>query len=139
MIVNSHFDAEAMVKSGVSGKTNSTKHHQAFSSGRCISNLILRVSSLLYLYPGIQEAVRQSDWLFTILRGNSALRGVNGRSMSKFAENHILYLLQPYLQSISEIRRTTSHVTLEAAVKVSLILNLGPLSPQTNRTYLIII
>ena len=48
------------------------------------SNLVARVSSLLYLYSGIQEAVRQSDWLFTILRRNSVLRGVNDLGMSKF-------------------------------------------------------
>ena len=43
-----------------------------------------RVSSLSHPQSKIQEAVRQSNWLFTILRGNSVLRGVNGRSMSKF-------------------------------------------------------
>ena len=30
------------------------------------TNLVPSVSSLLYLYSGIQEAVRQSDWLFAI-------------------------------------------------------------------------
>ena len=43
-----------------------------------------RVSSLLYLYSGIQEAVQQSDWLFTILRRSSVLLWVNGCGMSKF-------------------------------------------------------
>ena len=47
-------------------------------------NLVPRVSSLLCLCSGIQEAVRQSDWLFAILGCNSDLRGVNDRSMSKF-------------------------------------------------------
>ena len=46
-------------------------------------NLVPRVSSLLYLYSGMQEAIRQSDWLFAILRGNSVLRGVNCHGMSK--------------------------------------------------------
>ena len=49
-----------------------------------IINLVPRVSSLLYLYSGIQEAVRQSDWLFAILGCNSDLRGVNDLGMSKF-------------------------------------------------------
>ena len=47
-------------------------------------NLVPRVSSLLFLYSGIREAIRQSDWLFAILRGNSVLRGVNGHGLSKF-------------------------------------------------------
>ena len=47
-------------------------------------NLVPRVSSLLFLYSGIQEAVRQSDWLFAILGRNSDLRGVNDLGMSKF-------------------------------------------------------
>ena len=49
-----------------------------------IGNLVPRVSSLLYLYSGIQEAVRQSDWMFAILLGNSVLCRVNSRGMSKF-------------------------------------------------------
>ena len=48
------------------------------------SNLVPRVSSLLYLYSGMQEAVQQSDWLFAILHGNSVLCGINNRGMSKF-------------------------------------------------------
>ena len=47
-------------------------------------NLVPRVSSLLYLYSGIQEAVRQSDWPFAILGCNSDLRWVNDLGMSKF-------------------------------------------------------
>ena len=47
-------------------------------------NLVPRVSSLLYLYSGIQEAVQQSDWLLTILRRNSFLRWVKDLCMSKF-------------------------------------------------------
>ena len=39
-----------------------------------LRNLVPRVISLLYLYSGIQEAVRQSDWLFAILRRYSILR-----------------------------------------------------------------
>ena len=47
------------------------------------NNLVPRVTSLLYLHSGIQEAVRQSDCLFAILGRNSDLRGVNDFGMSK--------------------------------------------------------
>ena len=67
----------------------------AFSIHCSTANLVPRVSSLLYLYSGMQEAVRQSDWLFAILRGNSVLRWV--------------------LQFISEIRSITSHFILDEA------------------------
>ena len=52
--------------------------------------LVPGVSPLLYLYSGIQEAVRQPNWLLTILPSNSVLpwhvRGtaVNDGGMSKF-------------------------------------------------------
>ena len=46
-------------------------------SNREISNLVPRVSSLLYLYSGIHEAVQRFDWLLAILGRNSDLRGVN--------------------------------------------------------------
>ena len=45
---------------------------------------------------GIHEAVRQTHRLFTILRGNSVLRGVNGRGMLKFD-------LKPYSLPIQTI------------------------------------
>ena len=61
-----------------------------------LNNLVPRVSSLLYLYSWILEAVRQCDWLFAILRGNSVLRWVNGHGMSKF---HVM----PYSLSIPTI------------------------------------
>ena len=44
-------------------------------------NLVPRVSSLLYLYSGIQEAIRQSDWMFAILRRCSVLGRVNSLDM----------------------------------------------------------
>ena len=50
-----------------------------------VVNLVPRVSSLLYLYSGIQEAVRQSDWLLAILGRNSDLRRVNDPGMLKFS------------------------------------------------------
>ena len=63
----------------------------------CIQvNLVPRVSSLLYLYSGIQEADRQSDWLFAILGRNSDLRWVNDLGMSKFS-------LKPYSLPIPTI------------------------------------
>ena len=99
------------------------------------SNLVPRMSSLLYLYSGIQEAVRQSDWLFTILRCNSVLCGVNDLGISKFDVTTFFTYCDHHLQLISEIRRITSHFILEAAVKVSRICNLGPFLLQTNRAY----
>ena len=100
------------------------------------SNLVSRVSSLLYLYSGIHEAVRQSDWLFAILGRNSDLRGVNYLSMSKFdVKLHPLPMPTIILQLISKIRRFTSHFIFEAAVKVSRVCNLGPFSLQTNGAY----
>ena len=60
------------------------------------ANLVPRVSSLLYLHSGIQEAVRQSDWLFAILGRNSDLRWVNDLDVSKFS-------LKPYSLPIPTI------------------------------------
>ena len=87
--------------------------------------LVPRMSSLLSLYSGIQEAVRQSEWLFVILGRKFDLRGVN--DLFTYSEHH--------LQLISEIQRITNHFIFEAAVKVSRICNLGPFSLQTNQAY----
>ena len=100
-------------------------------------NLVPRVSSLLYLYSGIQEAVWQSDWMFAILRRYSVLRRVNSRGMSKFnIKPYSLPIPDNQLQSFSKIRKITSHFIFEAAVKVSRICNLRPFSLQTNQAYI---
>ena len=52
-----------------------------FTRNKPNTNLVPRVSLLPYLYSGIQEAVRQSDWLFAILRRYSVLGRVNSRGM----------------------------------------------------------
>ena len=62
--------------------TNLDSRHSSFVVDPL--NLVPRVSSLLYLYSGIQEAVWQSDWLFIILRRNSVLRVVNDLGIAKF-------------------------------------------------------
>ena len=95
-----------------------------------------RVSSLLCIYSGTQETVLQSDWLFAILSGDSVLSEVNGRSMSKFdVKPYSLPNSTIFSKFISEIWRITSHFNLEAAVKVSLMFNLGQFSAQRNRAY----
>ena len=66
-------------------------------------NLVPRVSSLLYFYPGIPEAVQQSDWPFAILRRNSVLRGINGRGMSKFIVQWSKFDKKPYSLPIPTI------------------------------------
>ena len=94
-------------------------------------NLVLRVSSFLYLYSGIQEAIRQSDWPSAIFHLNSVFRRVNGRGMSKFDVKPISFTFSDHpLQFISYVRRITSHFILEAAVKFSITLNLGSFSPK---------
>ena len=89
------------------------------------------MSSLLYLYSGIQEAVRLSDGLFTILRGNSVLREVNSHGMSEFHVKlySLPYLFPPSFAVYFQNSKDNEHFILEAAVKVSLIVNLGPFSP----------
>ena len=92
------------------------------------------MSSLLYLYSGIQEAVRQSDWLFAILRRYSVF------SLGK-QPWHVKFNVKPYSLPIPtiicnlfpKIRRKPSYFIFEAAMKVSRIL--GPFSLQTNRAY----
>ena len=68
------------------------------------ANVVPRVSSLLYLYFGIEEAVRQSDWLFTILRRNSVLRKIkiflDKMACLGFSDSAILWF-KSYLQDRS--------------------------------------
>ena len=99
-------------------------------------NLVPRVSSLLYLYSGIQETVRKSDQLFAILGRNSYLRGVNDLGMSKFdVKPHSLPIPAIICNLFPKFERIMSHFIFEAAVKVSGICNLGPFSLQTKRAY----
>ena len=93
------------------------------------------MSSLLYLYSRTQEAVRQSDRLFNILRHNSVLRVVNDLGMSTFDANHILYQFCPLFATYFRSSKNYEPFYFEASVKVSRICNLGPFSLQRNRAY----
>ena len=86
-----------------------------------ISNLVPRVSSLLYLYSGVQEAVRPV----------TAFCGGKTAAACKIQLKNIFFTYcDHYLQFVFQIRRITSHFILEAAVKVALIFNLGPFGPK---------